>query len=274
VNRAGLLRSFRIIVRRRTAMLGLIILAGVVFVAVCAPLLAPSDPRAQVLADRLQAPSRGHLLGTDDFGRDVLSRIIWGTRISLLVGVAAVGMGLVIGIVLGLTAFMRFVDALLSFPSILLGLAIMSILGPQLSNVVIAVGVSIIPRFARLVYGSVLTVKEAGFVEAARAVGQGDAAIIFRHILPNILGPIIVLATLSTASAILVEATLSFMGVGVDPSTPTWGSMVSGGRGCLRNAPWISTFAGLAIMVTVLALNMFGDGLRDALDPKTRTKKL
>ena len=259
---------------------GLIVLV-VVLVAILAPALAPADPTAQHLGDRLLAPGvKGHPLGTDDFGRDLLSRIIFGARISLEVGVVSVGIGVVLGAFLGVLAgyftgwvdmvISRVVDVLMAFPSILLALAIVAAMGSSLTNVMIAVGITTIPRFTRVVRGSVLVVRERTFVEAAQALGASSPRILTRHILPNVLSPIIVMASTSVGSAILTEAALSFLGLGVQPPTATWGSIITDGKQYLDIAPWIASLAGLATMIAVLGFNLLGDGVRDVIDPKLK----
>ena len=267
--------------RNRGAMVGLYLVVLLVAVAVLADRLTTYDPVKMAPGSGLQAPGREHLLGTDLLGRDVLSRLIHGARISLRVGLVSVGIAAILGTTLGLLAgyfgrwvdllIMRFIDLLLAFPNVLLALAIIAILGPSIFNLMIAVGISATPGYARLVRGSVLAAKANTYVEAATAVGVPDGLIIWRHILPNVLAPVIVLSTLGMAGAILTGAALSFLGLGVQPPTAEWGVMLSDGRNYLRIAWWITTFPGMAIMVTVLAINMLGDGLRDALDPRLRT---
>ncbi len=267
--------------RNRGAMAGLYLVLLLVAVAVLADRLAPHDPIKVTPGSSLQPPGKEFPLGTDPLGRDILSRLIHGARISLRVGLVSVGIAAVSGTTLGLLAgyygrwldlvVMRTIDLLLAFPSVLLALVIIAILGPSIFNLMIAVGISATPGYARLVRGSVLSAKENIYVEAAVAVGCSDRLIIWRHILPNVLAPIIILATLGMAGAILTGAALSFLGLGVQPPTPEWGTMLSDGRNYLRKAWWITTFPGLAIMITVLAINMLGDGLRDALDPRLKT---
>ncbi len=260
-------------------MLGMGIIAGIVLLAIFAPLLAPTDPLAIDYAHPAAPPGvGGHLLGTDAVGRDILARLIYGTRISLQVGLVAVGIAATLGTLVGLAAgyyggwvdsvLMRTVDVFLAFPVIVLAIGIIAVLGPSLVNVMIALGLVAWTTYARVVRGQVLVLRELDFVHAARAVGVGDGRILIRHILPNTLAPIIVLATVGMATAIIAEAALSFLGLGVQPPTPSWGTMLNEGRGFLRTAPHISTFPGLAIMLTVLGFNFLGDGLRDALDPR------
>jgi len=246
--------------------------------AIFAPLIAPYDPLKANLSEIIQPPSRSHLLGTDELGRDILSRIIYGARISLTIGLVSMGIGLLGGVPLGILGayygrwvdlvVMRFVDILLSFPAILLAIVIVSVLGPGLYNAMIAVGVAQLPIYARLARAVVLSLKEKEFIEAAKSLGESDLRIILRHITPNSLTPIIVQATLMIASAILSAAALGFLGLGAQPPTPEWGTMLSKGRLYLRVAPHITTFPGLAILITVLGFNLLGDGLRDALDPR------
>jgi peptide/nickel transport system permease protein len=265
--------------KQRLAMIGGGILFLLLFVALCAPVLAPHDPMEQNLYARLQPPSLEHPLGTDDFGRDILSRMIYGSRISLRIGGASITAALLVGTLLGLwagywggwadTLIMRCMDLLLAFPSILLAIAIVAVAGPGIDNAIMAVSVVLIPQFARLVRSSVLTVRETAYVEAARALGAGQMRILFVGILPNCMAPIIVQTTLGLGTAILDAAGLSFLGLGAQPPLPEWGAMLAGGRELLFEAPWVMTFPGLAIFIVVLAINLFGDGLRDALDPKT-----
>jgi len=267
--------------RSRSALIGMVIVGTLVAVAVSAPWVAPRDPIENDLARALLPPgSRGSLLGTDNLGRDMFSRIIWGSRISLTVGLVVQGSAVVIGTVLGLLAGFyggRADDAVSSltsimfaFPRFLFALTIMAVLGTSLYNVFIALGIVGWPTVCRLVRGETLSIRATAFVEAARASGAGDLRIMLRHILPNTLGPIIVVATLGVAGAILAEASLSFLGLGAQPPTPSWGSMLSRGRAYIWSAPWLTFFPGLAISAAILGLNLMGDGLRDALDPRLR----
>ncbi|MGC9372036.1 MAG: ABC transporter permease [Thermovirgaceae bacterium] len=266
--------------QNRMAMVGLSVLVILVICAIFAPLIAPHDPLKMDVLHRLEPPSAVHWLGTDNFGRDIFSRIVYGSRISLYVGFIAVGIGAVFGgLIGGISGYfggkldnfiMRIMDVLLAIPQIILALAIVSVFGTNLTNVMIAVGVSILPRYARVVRASALSVREQEYVEAARALGAGDLSIIVETLIPNCMAPIIVQSTLGVAKAILSAATLSFLGMGIQPPTPEWGSMLSAGRQFLRNAPHITIFPGLAIVIVVISLNMLGDGLRDALDPRLR----
>ena len=272
--------AFRMLTRNKVAMAGLGILVLLALMAIFASLISPYDPDKVDILYQLQGPSPEHLLGTDLYGRDILSRIFWGGRITLVVGLISVGIAAFFGIVLGLISgyyggvvdsiIMRFIDILLAFPRILLALTIVGMLGPGLLNVMLAVGIASITGYARLVRGTVLSAKEQTYVEAAKVVGCRVIKILFRHLLPNIIGPVIVLATLDVASAILAASSLSFLGLGVQPPTAEWGYMLNEGRNYLRTAPWITLFPGLTIMISVLSINMLGDGLRDALDPKLK----
>ncbi|MDR7521505.1 MAG: ABC transporter permease [Armatimonadota bacterium] len=272
---AAMWKRFR---RNRLALIGLVVVALLVLAAVFAPHLAPADPARQVLEDKRMPPGARYWLGADEFGRDIASRLIYGSRVALAVGLVSVLIALLLGTVLGTTAgfvggvadevIMRGLDVLLAFPYLLLAIAIVSALGPGLQNTILAVGIWATPGFARVVRGSVLAIKEQEYVLAARAIGAGAARIVVRHILPNCISVLVVYSALYMASAILLEAALSFLGLGVQPPTPSWGLMVSTGRDFLTIAPHIATFPGLAIALAVLGFNLLGDGLRDALDPK------
>ncbi len=266
--------------RNRMAMFGLAVILIIVFTAIFADVVSPYSYRTQNLRRIAESPSRDHWLGTDELGRDIFSRIIYGTRVSLQVGFVAVSISVIVGGFLGAMSgyyggkldnvIMRMMDVLLAIPSILLAIAIVSAFGGGLVNVMVAVGISSIPIYARIVKASVISIKEQEFIEAARAVGARDFRIIFKHVLPNSMAPIIVQGTIGVAIAILSAAGLSFIGLGIQPPTPEWGAMLSGGRMFIRTAPHIATFPGLAIMITIFALNLLGDGLRDALDPRLK----
>jgi peptide/nickel transport system permease protein len=266
--------------RHKGAIAGLGVVSVLALIAAGQNVLAPQSPIRIDIAAALRAPDRGHWMGTDQYGRDVYSRVVHGSSISLLVGFISVGIAATAGTAVGLVAgyyggrtdgiLMRLIDVMLAFPGILLALAIVGVLGPNLRNLMIAVGISNIPYYARLVRGSVLVAKEQLYVEAARVIGVPVRLILARHILPNVIAPIIVAGTLGMGGAILAAAALSFIGLGSQPPAPEWGRMLSEGRDYLRHAWWISTFPGLAIMLTVLGVNLLGDGLRDALDPRLR----
>lgn len=264
--------------RSKGALVGLSILALLAIAAIAAPLLAPFDP-IKVTDNALFSPGVPYLIGTDQYGRDILSRILYGARISLFIGLISVGIAASVGVVVGLVAgyyggwvdalLMWLINVMLAVPGILLALAIVTIRGePSLVNLMVAVGISGVPTYARLVRGSVLAAKENLYVDAARVIGAPTRLILFRHLLPNVIAPVIVATTLGTGTAILAAASLSFLGLGSQPPSPEWGRMLSEGRGYLRDQWWISTGPGLAIMLTVLAMNLVGDGLRDALDPR------
>jgi peptide/nickel transport system permease protein len=272
--------TWRELRRNPGALLGIVILIAIVVMAILAPVVAPYDPVALSPASSSQAPSPQHWMGTDVLGRDILSRVIFGARISLWLGLVSVGIATVLGLTLGLTAgyfggwaetvIMRGADMMLAFPSFLLALTILFALGQSIINVMIAVGLASVPGYTRIVRGSVLSAREMEYVMAARTIGCSDGRLIRRHILPNVIAPVIVIASVGIAWAIITAASLSFLGMGVQPPTPEWGSMVNEGMRQLRRAWWISSFPALAIMVTVLAINLVGDGLRDALDPRLR----
>ena len=266
--------------KRKVAVLGLVIVLIYIIVAIFAPLLAPYDPVKQDLANMLQTPGPKHLLGTDEMGRDILSRIIYGARISMKVGFYAVGVAFVIGIPLGIFAgyfggkvdllIMRAMDVLLAFPGILLSIVFVSVLGPNLDNAILSVGIYTVPNFARMARGETLALRNSEFIEAARAMGSGDIRIVFSHILINIVSPMIVMGTLSFGTAIITTSGMGFLGIGAQPPTPEWGAMLSSGRQYLLVAPHVTTYTGLAILFLVLGLNLLGDGLRDVLDPKMK----
>ena len=272
--------------QNKTSVAGLIVVAGFVLSAIFAPSLSPHDPVETALYDQLKPPSwkdggsDKNILGTDDLGRDILSRIIYGARVSLIVAVVSVGLAFVLGTLLGSISgyykgaldnvIMRIMDIILAFPYLLLAIVVVAFLGPSLQNAMIAIGITYVPRFARIVRGSVLEEFEKDYVMAAKAVGAKDWRIIFIAILPNCLGPLIVLTTLSFASAILDAAALSFLGLGAQPPTPEWGAMIASSRSLILRASWVMTFPGIAILLAVLGFNLLGDGLRDALDPRMR----
>lgn len=270
-------RAWRRFLRNRLAVVGLIIIAGFTVMAVAAPVLAPYHPDATNFAIAFQAPSPQHWLGTDDLGRDVLSRIIYGARGSLISAVAIVLLGLVVGVPLGLVSgyygglvddvIMRLTDAGLAFPGLVLAMALAWVLGPSLFHAILAIGVVTIPQFARVTRGQVLEVRNRQFVEAAQCLGASPIRIMFRHILVNAATPIIVVATLNIGGALLSVASLSFLGLGPPPPTPNWGAMLQTGSEYLTNAPWMSLFPGAAIFLAVLGFNTLGDGLRDVFDP-------
>lgn len=275
--------QFQMVVRRlrrnKASMAGAIIIAALVLTAIFAPLLAPYDPIEQDVPARFAKPTVQHLMGTDELGRDILSRIIFGTRLSLLSSITAVSISLTVGVAIGLISgfypkvdpiLMRFIDVLMAFPGILLAIAIVSALGPGLLNAMIAVGVQSIPSFARVTRSQVLSIRKMEYIQAAQATGSGDARMMLRHVLPNAAPPIIIYSTLNLASAILSASILSFLGLGASPPTPDWGSMVSTSRAFFLNHPHVALFPTLAIFTAVLAFNFLGDGLRDALDPRLK----
>lgn len=276
--RSNLQRQMRTFLRNRTAIFGLILVLLTVIVSLGAPLITIHDPLEQAARFRLQGPNSEHLMGYDTFGRDIFARVIYAGRISLLVGVCSVGLGLVAGSLLGVVAgyfggkieqsIMRFVDVIMAFPSLLLGLTVLAVLGSGVDKMVFAIGLMLAPSFTRVVHSATLALKEKEFIQAARSIGVSNSQIIQRHVLPNVVSEIVVLGSLLTASAIRVEANLSFIGLGVSPPTPTWGNMIRDGAPFLTNAPWLSVFPGIAILLTVLGFNLLGDGLRDVLDPK------
>ena len=270
----------RLLLQSPSALLGVTLVLAVVLAALFAPWVATHDPSSQVLADQLKPPGAKYLLGTDQLGRDIFSRIVWGARISLRMGILAVSIGLALGVVVGfLSGFlggwadmvlMRLVDILLSFPLYLLAILVMAILGPSLTNAMIAVWIATFPHIARLVRGETLAVKEREFVEAARGLGAGYFRLGVVHIIPQIMGPLVVLSTFRVATAIVVESSLSFLGLGPPPPTPAGGLMITEGQQVLEIAPWVSAIPGGAIMVLVMGFNLAGDALRDVLDPRLR----
>lgn len=266
--------------KNKAAVFGLIVILLLILCALFPQVIAPYSYDKQNLKKHFLPPSAAHLFGTDDFGRDIFSRIVYGARISLTIGFASVSFSCVIGILLGAISgyygevidnlMMRLIDIVLAIPNILLAMSIVAALGTGFRNLIIAIGVSAIPGYARIVRASVLSEKEKEYVEAAKSIGTSDLKIIIRHILPNCMAPIIVQATMSIATAILSAASLSFIGLGIEPPIPEWGSMLSAGRAYIRDYWFVVTFPGLAIMLTVFAFNLFGDGLRDALDPRLK----
>ena len=273
-------KAIRAFKQNRVAVIGLFLTLILVFTALFADVLAPYDVREQNIRGRYSPPGADHLLGTDDLGRDVFSRIIVGSRVSLYVSVSSVFFAMCTGVVLGMFAgykggfidhiITRLIDTLMSFPSLLLGLLVVSALGPGLRNTVIAIALAFVPRFARVARGPTLSLKEQEFILASRAAGAKDSRIIFVHILPNLVGEIVVMASLWVATAIIIESSLSFLGLGVQPPTPSWGIMIKTGVDEITVAPWLAVFPGLAISIAVLAFNLIGDGMRDLLDPRTR----
>jgi peptide/nickel transport system permease protein len=271
-------RTWRRLVKRKGAMVGLGLIAAFILLALFAPLVAPYDPIKTSWTLVRKAPSAAHWFGTDDLGRDVLARVIYGARASLLAGAISVGIALSIGVPIGMLAgyrggfidalISRITDAMLACPFLILAIALAAFLGPSLGNAMIAIGISATPIFVRLTRGEVLSVKVEDYVEAARSVGDTDLQIAVRHILPNILPALLVQATLSVAAAIIAEAALSFLGLGQQPPAPSWGSMLNAAQRFLTNAPWMAIWPGLAIFLVVLSLNLLGDGLRDVLDPQ------
>ena len=267
--------------RSHVGLVGAVLVCAFVLVAALAPLLSPYDPVSADFANVLSPPARAHPFGTDDIGRDILSRVVYGSRISLQAGLFTVAVALCIGLPLGLVAgylggqvdnvIMRALEVILSFPGLVLALGITAVLGPKLIHALFAIGVVFVPNFARLIRAQVLSVKEHDFVAAARALGASDRRLVILHILPNCLAPLLVQSSFSVAFGILTEAALSFLGMGTQPPTPSWGIMLSMGRGYLEQAPWLGAFPGFAIFLAVLGFNLLGDGIRDALDPRLKT---
>jgi len=266
--------------RNKAALFGLIVMVAVILIAIFAPLLAPYDYAKQNLPEMLQGPSFEHPFGTDEFGRDIFSRVIYGSRVSLQVGFLAIGISLLVGLLLGSIAgyyggildqcICALMDIAWAFPMTLIAIAIIAILGPGLFNVCLAIAACSWAAFARIVRGQFLSLRNQEFVEAARVLGFSDLRIILRHIFPNALAPVVVLTTLEVPKAIIVEATLSFLGLGVQPPMPSWGSIMSSGRSFLFDAPWITIFPGVMIILVVMGFNLFGDALRDSMDPRLR----
>ena len=271
-------RAWKKLKHNRSALLGLILVSFFVVVALAAPILPISDPAATSWSAIRKAPSAAHWLGTDEIGRDILARMIWGARASLMAGVVSVIVATIIGVPLGLMSgyfggwidqvISRITDALLATPFLILAIALAAFLGPNLTNAMIAIGLSAMPKFVRLTRGQVLSVKTEDYVEGARAVGLADFSIISRYILPNVFAPVLVQATLTVATAIIAEASLSFLGLGQQPPEPSWGSMLNVAKNFLTQAPWMAWWPGAAIFLVVLGFNLLGDGLRDALDPR------
>jgi peptide/nickel transport system permease protein len=266
------------LLRRTGALFGLGVIAFFVLIALAAPWLAPYDPLATSWSEVRGAPGAAHLFGSDELGRDVLSRVIWGTRASILAGVVSVSISLALGVPIGMAAgylgrwadglISRITDAMLACPFLILAIALAAFLGPSLTNAMIAIGISATPVFIRLTRAQVLAVKVEDYIEAARAVGNSHLRIALRHILPNVIAPLIVQATLALAAAVIAEASLSFLGLGQQPPAPSWGSMLNTAKNYIDNAPWMSLWPGLSIFLLVLSFNLLGDGLRDAFDPR------
>ena len=273
-------RLVRVFLKRKVALFGLIVIAAFLMTAIFANQIAPYDPYKNNLSDSLLQPSKAHLLGTDSLGRDILSRIIYGTRTALMVGVISLFIASALGVSLGLVAgffggltytiIMRFIDSLMSFPMILLALVLAALLGGGIRNVMIAIGIALMSVYARLMCGQVLTIKQNDYIVASKAIGSSNMRIMWRHLFPNCFPPLIVLVTMQMGSAILTEAGLSFLGIGIEPPGAAWGAMVNNGYNFLLTHPWISIAPGVAIMLVVFSFNMVGDGLRDALDPRLR----
>lgn len=276
-------KALRAFLRNRLSLVGAVFILIMLIAALFSPLIAPVDPLSQDVVNRLASPSPEFLFGTDGFGRDLFSRTIYGARISLMVGVISVAFGVTIGGSLGViagylggkieTLIMRMIDVLLSFPDLITGMVVLSVIGGGLRNLIIAIAFTIIPRFARFAHAPSLALRGSEYVESAIAIGASDSRVMRKHIFPNVRGELLVLASLWTATAIRVEANLSFIGLGVSPPTPTWGQMIREGMPYLSDAPWHSILPGLAILVTVLGFNLIGDGLRDALDPRSRAAR-
>lgn len=278
--RSELSMFWRAFSRNQLAVVGFLIIFLMSLLAVFAPSIAPYDPDVTHIQDKLTPPGTKYLLGTDQFGRDILSRILYGARVSLVIGLGGTAIAFFLGIALGALAgyhgkwldesIMRSMDIIMAFPYIVLAIALVVLIGANMFNLILVIGLLRIPQFARLMRSSVLSLKEQEFIHAARAVGQTSPRILLRHILPNALGPVLVLASLSMATAISAEAALSFLGIGIQPPQSSWGTMLADGRRYMLNAAWISTFPGLTLSLTIFGYNLMGDGLRDALDPRAR----
>jgi peptide/nickel transport system permease protein len=274
-------RAWRSFKNNRTAVIGLALIAFLTLIAVAAPVLAPHDPLAQSAANRLESPSSDHWFGRDQYGRDIMSRVMYGTRIALIVGVVSVAFGGALGTIMGVvagfkggrteTVLMRITDVLLAFPDLITGLLILAVLGAGMWKMIFAIGITIAPRFARIAYGAALSIKEMDYIQAARAVGVKDLRMLSLHVIPNMLGDIVVLSSLWLASAIRLEASLSFIGLGVSPPTATWGQMIRDGTHQLAVQPWFAFAPGIALLIAVFAFNLAGDGLRDAMDPRAQS---
>jgi peptide/nickel transport system permease protein len=272
--------TFRLLNASRASAAGLAVFVAICGLAVAAPWLAPHDPVAQDVPHRLEAPSAGYLLGTDAFGRDILSRLLWGSRISLTIGIVSILLAMVVGGAFGILAgykggrtdsiVMRVMDVLLSFPTLIMGLLIVAVLGPSMVNLIGAIALTVVPKFARIARAPTIAVREREFIEASRAMGVSDLRIMGVHVVPNVAGEVLVMASLWTATAVRIEASLSFIGLGVKPPTPTWGGMIREGFEHILDAPWLSIYPGLCLLLLVFSLNLVGDGLRDAADPKLR----
>ena len=278
---SGSWRLVRAFNTNKTSWIGLGLFAAIALMAVAAPLLSTHDPIDQNIVDRLAGPSAEHWFGTDFYGRDTYSRLLWGARVSLVIGIASVALAMVIGGAIGIVSgyiggafdlvVMRVMDVLLSFPTLIMGLMVVAMLGPSMTNLVLAIALTAIAPFARIARAPTIALKQREFIEAGRALGYSDGRIMLVHILPNVTGDIAVMGSLWLATAIRVEASLSFIGLGIKPPTPTWGGMIREGFESILETPWLSVFPGLAIMLLVLSLNLIGDGLRDAIDPKLKT---
>ena len=277
-------RRIRGVLRSRSIVIGGAVILIVAILAISAPYIAPFSPEQIGAGRRLSPPNAAHWLGTDEFGRDILSRILFGARLTLYIGIVAVGIGFTCGVAIGAVAayaggwlgslLMRTIDLLYTFPDVLIALGLVAFLGPSLTNAMIAVGISAIPYYARVTYGVVLAERQKPYVDAAQIVGAGHLRVIVRHLLPNVLPPMIVVASLGFSAAVLSAAALSFLGLGAQPPTSEWGLMLSTGRNYITRAPWMLIEPGLAIFVTVMAFNVFGDGVRDLLDPRQRQRTL